>query len=324
MEKTFTGKTIEEAVEAAAKELGVSQDSFSYEIVEMPKKGFFGLGSVPAKINVKYEISAEDKVEQYLSGLFNIIGLEGCKTSIAVEEDNININIEGEAADIFLRKQGDAIEALQMIIALSVNHENDSKYKVSLNINDYREKSKERLEALAARIARQVQKTHKRVTLNPMSAYQRRIIHTRLQDEPNITTFSVGSEPNRKVVIAYQGEDGEQRPQKKNNGKGGYKKNFNKPHNRNNENAEAENAEGVTEISFVEGEKRAPRVNKEENASSNEKRGGYNKKPYNKKPYSDRPRQPRPERNSSETFAEATEPTVELRAGEKRAGRTEN
>ena len=323
MEKTFTGKTIEEAVESAAKELGVSQDSFSYEIVEMPKKGFFGLGSVLAKINVKYEISAEDKVEQYLSGLFNIIGLEGCKTSITVEEDNINISIDGEAADIFLRKQGEAIEALQMIIALSVNHENDSKYKVSLNINDYREKSKERLEALAARIARQVQKSHRRVTLNPMSAYQRRIIHTRLQEEPNITTFSVGSEPNRKVVIAYQGEDGEQRPQRKSNGKGGYKKNFNKPAHRNNDNANTEEG-GVTEISFVEGEKRAPRVNKEENASSNEKRSGGNKKPYNKKPYSDRPRQPRPERKPVETSAEATEPTVELRAGEKRAHRTEN
>jgi len=322
VEKTFTGKTIDEAVEAAAKELGVSQDSFSYEIVDMPKKGFFGLGSVLAKINVKYEISAEDKVEQYLSGLFNIIGLEGCKTSITVEEENINISIDGESADIFLRKQGEAIEALQMIIALSVNHENDSKYKVSLNINDYREKSKERLEALAARIARQVQKSHRRVTLNPMSAYQRRIIHTCLQEEPNITTFSVGSEPNRKVVIAYQGEEGEQRPHKKSNGKGGYKKNFNKPAHRNNDNAEKE--EGVTEISFVEGEKRAPRVNKEENPSSNEKRSGGNKKPYNKKPYSDRPRQPRPERKPVETSAETTEPTVELRAGEKRAHRTEN
>jgi len=322
VEKIFTGKTIEEAVDAAALELGLSKDSFSYEIVELPKKGFFGLGSVPAKISVKYEISAEDKVEEYLSGLFNIIGLEGCKTSITVEEENINIKIDGEAADIFLKKQGEAIEALQMIIALSVNHDNDSKYKVSLNINDYREKSKERLEALAMRIAKQVQKSHRRVTLNPMSAYQRRIIHTRLQEEQNITTFSVGSEPNRKVVIAYQGEDGEQRPQRKPQGKGGYKKNFNKNNNRNH--SESENNEnGVTEISFVEGEKRAPRVKTEENASSNENRGGYNKKPYNKKPYSDRPRQPRERKPVENTEAASTEPTVELRAGEKRAQRTE-
>ena len=107
MKKIFTGKTIEEAVENAARELGLSKDGFSYEVTEFPKKGFLGFGSAPAKITVNYEISAEDKVEEYLSGLFNIIGLEGCKTSITVEGDNVSIQIDGEAADLFLKNQED-------------------------------------------------------------------------------------------------------------------------------------------------------------------------------------------------------------------------
>jgi len=319
VKKTFTGKTIEEAVDAAAKELGLSKDDFSYEITELPKKGFLGIGSAPAKITVNYEVSTEDKVEEYLTGLFKIVGLDGCKTSITVEGDNVSIKIDGDAADIFVQKQGEAIEALQWIIALSLNRENDTKYKVTLNINDYREKTKERLEALAVKVAKQVQKSHRRVTLNPMSAYQRRIIHTRLQDEANITTYSIGNEPNRKVVVSYQGENGEQRYQKKPQNKNGYRKN-----NRNNSEKTGSDAEtGVTEITFVEGEKRAPRNNSADN--SNEKRGGYERKNYNKKSYSDRPRQQRNNFRSSEQQQTATtEPTVELRAGEKRAQKPEN
>ena len=247
MKKTFTGKTIEAAVETAAKDLGMSSDMFSYEIEVLPKKGFLGIGAVPAKIVVNYEVSVEDRVEDYLTGLFRIVGLEGCKTSISVDGENIGITIDGDAADIFTRRQGEEIEALQWIIALSLNRDSDTKYKVTLNINNYREEIKQRLEALAAKTAKQVLKTHRRITLNPMSAFQRRIIHTYLQNEENITTYSVGSEPNRKVVIAYQGEGGKQQ--------GG--KNYGK---RNGARPKADDEKNETgEITFVEGEKRAPK-----------------------------------------------------------------
>ncbi len=309
MEKTYTGKTIEDAVEAAAVDLGLPKDSFSYEIEEMPKKGFFGIGSVLAKIKVNYEISVEDKVEDYLSGLFNVIGLEGCKTSITVDGENVNIQIDGESAELFLKRHGEAIDALQMIIALSINHGSDNKYKVTLNINDYREKSKERLEALAHRVAKQVQKSHKRVTLNPMSAYQRRLIHTCLQNVENITTFSVGSEPNRKVVIAYQGDDRNERPVRK----GGY----NKKNGYKNTNTVSDSD---SDVKFVAGEKKAPRTS-DDGFEQSANRGGYNKKPYNKKSY-DRPRQQRSDRTLNEETT-PSEPTVELRAGEKRAKKAE-
>ena len=101
-----------------------------------------------------------------------------------------------------------------MLISLSINKETGKHYKISLNINDYKEKTKTRLEALAMKIAGQVEKSHRKVTLNAMSSYQRRIIHSKLQEVENITTFSVGEEPNRKVVIAYNGPDAEKKPRK--------------------------------------------------------------------------------------------------------------
>ena len=299
VKKTFTGKTIEAAVETAAKELGMSSDMFSYEIEAMPKKGFLGIGAIPAKIVVNYEVSVEDRVEEYLTGLFRIVGLEGCKTSISVDGDNIGITIDGDAADIFTRRQGEEMEALQWIIALSLNRDSDTKYKVTLNINNYREEIKQRLEALAAKTAKQVLKTQRRVTLNPMSAFQRRIIHTYLQNEENITTYSVGSEPNRKVVISYQGEG-----RKQQGGKNYGKKNGGKQKSDSDKTAS-------NEITLVEGEKRATKT---------EKTGNYGKRPY-KKQYSDRPRQQRREEPSA--AAAPSEPTVELRAGEKRAARHE-
>ena len=284
MEKEFSGKSIEEAVESAAAELGVGKDAFTYEVIDYPKKGFLGIGSSPAKIKVKYEVSVEDTVEEYLSGLFDLIGLDGCKTTISVEGEQITIQIDGENAEVFTQKQGDAIEALQMVIALTVNHGNNNKYKVTLNINNYREECKERLEALALKVSEQVLKSHRRVTLNPMSAYQRRIIHSKLQDVENITTFSVGHEPNRKVVVSYDGPDAEKPQKKPYFNKGGYNKdggNFNK-----------------------------------ENGFNKDGQKFQNKKPYGKKPYGDR--KPRYDRQPAEN-TEAVEPTVELRAGEKRA-----
>jgi spoIIIJ-associated protein len=307
VKKSFTGKTVEAAVENAAKELGMSSDMFTYEVDTLPKKGFLGIGAVLAKIVVNYEVSVEDRVEEYLAGLFRIVGLEGCKTSITVDGDNIGITIDGDDADIFTQRQGEELEALQWIIALSLNRDGDTKYRVTLNINNYREKIKERLEALAAKTAKQVLKTQRRVTLNPMSAFQRRIIHTYLQNEENITTYSVGSEPNRKVVVSYQGED--RKPQ---GGRNYGKKNGGKQRYDNNKNESGE-------ITLVEGEKRAPRPAGD--AKPVEKRGNYGKKPY-KKQYSDRNRQPR--KDAAPDMASApSEPTVELRAGEKRAQRPE-
>ena len=214
MENIYTGKTLEVALEVAEKELGVKKEDFTYEILEYATKGFLGIGSKPAKIKVFYEESPEKFIENYIDELFKLCGVGGYTTTINTDGEYINVQVDGEEASLFVTKQFDTVEAMQMLISLSLNKETDKHYKVSLNINDYKEKTKTRLEALAMKIAGQVEKSHRKVTLNAMSSYQRRIIHSKLQEVENITTFSVGEEPNRKVVIAYNGPDAEKKPRK--------------------------------------------------------------------------------------------------------------
>lgn len=214
MENIYTGKTLESALETAEKEIGVKKDDFTYEILEYPAKGFLGIGTKLAKIKVIYEESPEKTVENYIVDLFRLCDIKGYTIDISTEGEYINVQVNGEEANLFVTKQFDTVEAMQMLISLTLNKDLDKHYKVSLNVNDYKEKTKTRLEALALKIADQVKKSHRKVTLNAMSSYQRRIIHSKLQEVENITTFSVGEEPNRKVVIAYNGPDMEKKPRK--------------------------------------------------------------------------------------------------------------
>lgn len=231
MDKIYSGKTVEEAVAKAANELGIRPEEVSYTVEEMGNKGFFGIGFKPARINVVFEVSLEDQVKEYLDGLYKVMDLSGISTDIEVEDDHVTIQITGEEADVFMHRQGDAVEGLQHLVAMTLNKESGHYYKVTLNVNDYREKTKERLEALAMKTAKQVYKTRKRVTLPPMTAFQRRIIHSKLQDVENISTYSVGEEPNRKVVVSYQNTD---RRNSKGNGKYGNKNSYGKkPYNKN-------------------------------------------------------------------------------------------
>lgn len=214
MNKIYTGRTMELAVEEAEKDLGLTKEKFNYEIIEYPARGFLGIGFKPAKISVTVEVSPEKAAEDFIDGLFGLCGISGYKTDISVDGEFINIQIDGEEASLFVTKQFDTVEALQMLISLAVNRETENHYKVSLNVNDYKEKTQARLESLAMKIAGQVQQSHRKVTLNSMSSFQRRIIHTKLQEVENITTFSIGEEPDRRVIIAYNGPDAERKPRR--------------------------------------------------------------------------------------------------------------
>lgn len=209
MEINFTGKTIEEAVERAAEELKISKDDFSYEVVDYPNKGFLGIGSKSAKIKVTYQASPQVYVSSYLRELFSLLGVENYKEKIELtDEKTLTIQLDGEELIPFTLKYTDIVESVQFLLIMAVNKQLDDHFKIIFNINDYKEKAASRLEALAVKTAVQVSKTKRKVALSPMSSYQRRIIHSRLQTFDNITTYSVGSEPNRKVVIAFQGRGG--------------------------------------------------------------------------------------------------------------------
>jgi len=202
MEIIITAKTLEEAQEKAILELGSTE--FEIEVIEMPKKGILGFGTTLGKYKMTYDEKPDHNIEKYLEKILESIGAVNYKINIESDEHSIAILIKSEELDEILKSNIEFVDSVQLILALSVNKLCGKHYKVTFNINDYKEKNVARLESLAVRMAVQVSKTHKKVTLNPMNAYQRRIIHAKLQDFKNISTYSIGEEPNRKIVIASQ------------------------------------------------------------------------------------------------------------------------
>lgn len=220
MNKTFEGKTVEEAVKAASKELGLASDAFTYTVTDVGSKGFLGIGAKNAVIEVTVRNDPEGFLSGYLKELFGMLGVTDYSEKIEIGEDKvINIQLDGEGLDAYTEKNTDIMDSLQFLLAITVNKKFDEHYKVTFNVNDYKEKSVSRIEALAVKNAKQVQRTHRKIILFPMSAYQRRIVHSKLQNFENITTYSIGTEPDRKVVIAYQYPEGEKKnSQPRNNG----------------------------------------------------------------------------------------------------------
>ncbi|MDF2686844.1 MAG: RNA-binding protein Jag [Clostridia bacterium] len=297
MDKFITGKTLEDALEAACIELNLKREEFTYEIIDYPNKGFLGIGAKHAKIKVIYQISPQEYIKQYIKGLFDIFKINNYEMKIDFAEDkHINIQIDGEDASVLTNKQSDAVESLQLLLAMTINKLCNEHYKISLNVNDFREKSILRIEALSVKTANLVLKTHKRIVLNPMSAYQRRIVHAKLQDFNNITTYSVGEEPNRKVIVAYQGP-------------GGYQKSYQKPINRTN--TTTVNGNTNTNLNNTKADE-LPFTNTNTSASANGPKPYTQRqnspRPYqansnyqksgNSKPYTQRPYNPRPNTNT--------------------------
>lgn len=215
MEKIFKGKTIEDAVAAASEELGMSKDDFTFEVVEMPKSGFLGLGAKPAEIKVSYQVvtSAVEFAENYINGLMDKLGVNEYELSVTEpQEKTISVDLEGEELNFLTKKQGEVIDAIQSMLALAMNRNIEEYYKITVDVNNGKEKANARLENLAVKVAKQVQKTRRKVSLSSMNSAKRRIIHAKLQSFENITTYSVGEEPNRRVVIAYKWPEGQQPP----------------------------------------------------------------------------------------------------------------
>lgn len=237
MEKIYKGKTIEEAVAKASEELGLVVGEFSHTVVEYGSKGFLGIGAKDFVIQVTYSPDPCQCVRDYLEGLFEKMGIEDVAIDITTEEDTVMIQVTGEGAALLMKNRGEGVDALQLLLSLIVNRDCGEYYKISFNVNDYKEKTRSRLEALALKTAAQVVKNRRKTTLPPMTSFQRRIIHSKLQDYKDVTTYSIGEDPNRRVVVSYCGEDGpaprpdrnrgprsDRGPRRDNNrgGKGGY------------------------------------------------------------------------------------------------------
>ena len=198
----FKGKTVEEAVTAASVELGVVSSELKYEVVDKGSGGFLGIGAKPAVIQVKKQETILEKTNSYLETLFKAMDIQ---TEVQIDYDEsgntMNINLEGPEMGILIGKRGQTLDALQYLISLFVNKESETYIHVKLDTENYRARRKDTLENLARNIAFKVKRSKKSITLEPMNPYERRIIHSVLQNDKYVATRSEGDEPFRKVVV---------------------------------------------------------------------------------------------------------------------------
>ena len=204
-----TGKTIALAIEAAVAELGVSSaEEIEYTVIDEGKKGIFGIGSVPAKISAKASYKGEIFALNFINQLVKDMGLDvnvEMKDVEGSDKDCKLIDITGEGAGTLIGHHGDTLDSLQYLANLAankrVNGVKPSYVKITVDAENYRAKREETLRSLARRMADKVLKQKRSVMLEPMNPYERRIIHSEIQNIEGVSTNSIGSENNRKIVI---------------------------------------------------------------------------------------------------------------------------
>ena len=200
-----TAKTVEEAVAKAVAELGApNADAIEYTVLEEAKKGFLGIGATPAKISASYTLSGAQMALDFVRGLVAGMGLEA---TVEMTEDGENklIRVMGESAGVLIGHHGDTLDSLQYLANLAANKkvagEKREFCRITVDVENYRGKREETLRALARRTAEKVLRYKKSQTLEPMNPYERRIIHSEVQKIEGVSTNSIGSENNRRVVM---------------------------------------------------------------------------------------------------------------------------
>lgn len=200
------GKTLDEAINKATIELGVSSDRLKYNVIEKGNAGLFGiLGSKSAIIEAWKELSMEDKAVEFIENILEKMNIAAkIEVQLNEEEKTMEINMIGTDMGVLIGKRGQTLDSLQYLVSIVVNKLSEDFIRVRLDTENYRERRKETLENLAKSIANKVRKTRRAIKLEPMNPYERRIIHSALQDENYIITKSDGEEPYRHVVVLYK------------------------------------------------------------------------------------------------------------------------
>jgi len=200
----IAAKTVESAVETALKELQVSREDVDVEVLEEPSKGLFGLlGSKLAKVRVTVKKSPQDIAIEFLTDVLEKMGV---KTAIEGKMENgyLNLAIKGSNLGLLIGRRGETLDALQYLTNLVVNRKSEKKVHIILDVEGYRKRREETLTRLARRLAEKVKKSGRKIMLEPMNPHERRIIHTALQNNADVTTYSEGDEPYRKVIITLK------------------------------------------------------------------------------------------------------------------------
>lgn len=219
--KEFTGKNVEEALQSALTELNVTIDQIEYEVLEKESGGFLGLlGGKPAKIAVKLKEAEKEQIKEtgnnndknlcriattFLNEILTAMGLDTeIKAEFTENKDEIDIDLSGSDMGVLIGKRGATLDSLQYLVSLVINKDSKEYIKVKLDTENYRQRRKETLENLARNIAHKVKRTRRSVVLEPMNPYERRVIHSTLQDDKYVDTHSEGDEPYRKVVVTLK------------------------------------------------------------------------------------------------------------------------
>ena len=204
-ELIVTAKTVDEAKEKAAAELGVAIENIEFEVLEEGKRGFLGIGATEAKVAATYTLGGADIALAFIEQVVRDMELNLTVAKKAGNNDDILITVDGEGAGLLIGHHGETLDSLQYLANLAANKkikgEKHDYVKVTLDIEGYRAKREETLRALARRMAAKVVKYKKSVMLEPMNPYERRIIHSEVQHVAGVSTNSIGSENNRRVVM---------------------------------------------------------------------------------------------------------------------------
>ncbi|MBD5464863.1 MAG: protein jag [Lachnospiraceae bacterium] len=203
-----SAKTVNDAITEACQKLSVTSDKLEYEVIEEGSLGFLGIGSKAAVIKARIkeeEISLDRKAKEFLNEVFAAM-----KLTVAVDvkyddvDNNMDIDLAGDEMGVLIGKRGQTLDSLQYLTSLVVNKDTENYIRVKVDTENYRQRRKETLENLAKNIAFKVKRTKRSVSLEPMNPYERRIIHSALQNDRYVITHSEGDEPFRRVVVALK------------------------------------------------------------------------------------------------------------------------
>ncbi len=200
-----SAKTVNDAITDALVQLGVTSSQLEYEVVNEGSTGFLGFGSKPAVIKARKKFSVEDTVRDFLKRVFEAMDME-VEIISKYDEDSSMVEVEfkGSEMGVLIGKRGQTLDSLQYLTNLAVNKQSDKYVKVKLDTEDYRKRRKDTLENLAKNISYKVKRTKRPVALEPMNPFERRVIHSALQNDRFVSTHSEGEEPYRHVVVTLK------------------------------------------------------------------------------------------------------------------------
>ena len=200
-----SAKTYDEAVTEALVQLGVTSDQVEIDIIDKGSSGFLGLGAKPFKIKVKKKVTVDGYLKKFLSDIFDAMKIEA-EITIQMNEENhtILVDLKGSEMGILIGKRGQTLDSLQLIANNAIHKNFETYYKVKIDTENYRVRRKGTLENLAKNIAFKVKRTKRSVALEPMNPFERRVIHSALQNDRYVITHSEGEDPFRHVVVSLK------------------------------------------------------------------------------------------------------------------------